>query len=73
MEHKLYDAKGLNCPLPVMQAKKDLKVMDSGSTLEVLCTDPCSVKNFDTFCRSSNYNLLESTEDGGIFRFVIRK
>lgn len=69
----LIDAKGLVCPLPLMQARKDLKKMNAGDTLEVLSTDPCSVKNFDTFCRTEGHALLESGETDGVYRFLIEK
>lgn len=73
MVHKVYDAKGLHCPLPVMQAKKELKAMNPGDSLEVLSTDPGSVRDFHTFRRSTDYELQKSTSDGDTYRFIIRK
>ncbi len=71
-EHNL-DVKGLNCPLPIMQAKKILKSLESGDTLEVLATDSGSVKDFPSFCRAMGDELLESYENDGVYRFLIKK
>lgn len=74
MATQTLDAKGLNCPLPLMQAKKSMKGLQSGDTLQVLSTDPGSVRDFESFCRATGHELLESeTEDSGAFRFLIRK
>lgn len=67
------DAKGLNCPLPILRAKKSLKDVPSGGTLEVLATDPGAVKDFEAFCRQTGNELLDSKEDGGIFTFLIKR
>jgi len=68
------DAKGLNCPLPIMKAKKSIKGLASGDTLEVLSTDPGSVKDFESFCKATGHSLLESEDQGsGNFRFLIEK
>ncbi len=66
------DAKGLNCPLPILKAKKALTNVPSGGTLEVLATDPGSVADFDAFCRTTGNELVESSADDGVYRFVIR-
>ncbi len=73
MAHHELDAKGLNCPLPIMQAKKTMKSLESGDTLEVLATDPGSVRDFDSFCRATGNTLVEQGEDDGVYRFLIRK
>jgi tRNA 2-thiouridine synthesizing protein A len=73
MESTRLDAKGLLCPLPVLKARKALKALAQGDTLEVLATDPGAVKDFVAFCRTTRHELVESTDDSGIFRFVIRK
>lgn len=67
------DAKGLNCPLPILRAKKSLKDVPSGGTLEVLATDPGAVKDFEAFCRQTGNELLDSKEDGGVFTFLIKR
>jgi tRNA 2-thiouridine synthesizing protein A len=73
MADQTLDAKGLNCPLPILRAKKALQTMAPGSTLEVLATDPGSVKDFQAFCRTTGNELVESTTEGKIFRFVLRR
>ena len=73
MATELLDVKGLNCPLPILRAKKALKSMAPGATLEVLATDPGAVKDFEAFCRTTGNELVESSEDGKIYRFVIRR
>ena len=67
------DAKGLNCPLPILKARKALKEVPSGGTLEILATDPGSFADFEAFCRTTGNELVESsTEAGNVYRFVIR-
>ncbi|MBV5264385.1 sulfurtransferase TusA family protein [Pinisolibacter aquiterrae] len=66
------DAKGLNCPLPIIKTKKMLKDVPSGGTLEVLSTDPGSVADFDAFCRTTGNTMVEKSADAGVFRFVIK-
>jgi tRNA 2-thiouridine synthesizing protein A len=73
MADQTLDAKGLNCPLPILRAKKALQGMGAGSTLEILATDPGAVKDFQAFCRTTGNELVESTTDDKIFRFVIRR
>ena len=72
MADVVLDTKGLNCPLPILKAKKALKGMASGGTLEVLATDPGSTADFEAFCRQTGCQMLESGEDGGVYRFVIK-
>ncbi len=67
------DAKGLNCPLPILKARKALKDVADGGTLEILATDPGSVADFEAFCRQTGHELLEHSEDDGIYRFLIKK
>ncbi len=73
MADLLLDVKGLNCPLPILKAKKALNDMATGATLEVLATDPGAVKDFEAFCRATGNDLVESVEEDKIFRFVIRR
>ena len=73
MADQLLDVKGLNCPLPILKAKKALNDMATGATLEVLATDPGAVKDFEAFCRTTGNELVESVEEDKIFRFVIRR
>ena len=67
------DASGLNCPLPILRAKKALNTMDSGKILRIIATDPGSVKDFDAFAKQTGNELLESTEAGGKYEFLIKK
>ena len=67
------DVKGLNCPLPILRAKKAIKDIASGDTLQVLATDPGSVKDFDAFCRQTGNELVSQKEDGGVYTFEIKK
>jgi tRNA 2-thiouridine synthesizing protein A len=73
MADQVLDAKGLNCPLPILKAKKALKDVPAGGTLEVLATDPGSIADFQAFCRATGNELLESTQESGVYRFVIKR
>ncbi|HEX7273755.1 MAG TPA: sulfurtransferase TusA family protein [Casimicrobiaceae bacterium] len=67
------DAKGLNCPLPVLRTKKALNDMASGQVLRILATDPGSVRDFEAFCRQTGHTLLQQREDAGVFVFLLRR
>jgi tRNA 2-thiouridine synthesizing protein A len=67
------DASGLNCPLPILRAKKTLNGMQSGQILRIIATDPGSVKDFDAFAKQTGNELLESSEEGGKYLFFIKK
>ena len=73
MADQVLDAKGLNCPLPILKAKKALKSMEGGSTLEILSTDPGSVADFAAFCRTTGNELVEQNEGDGVWTYLIRK
>jgi tRNA 2-thiouridine synthesizing protein A len=73
MADHLLDAKGLNCPLPILKAKKALNGMQAGETLEVHCTDAGSVADFGAFCRTTGNTLLENSESAGVYTFLIEK
>ncbi|MFN5192337.1 MAG: sulfurtransferase TusA family protein [Burkholderiales bacterium] len=70
---KELDVKGLNCPLPILRAKKALADMASGELLRVVATDPGSVKDFAAFCKQTGNALLSSDDNGKEFSFVISK
>lgn len=70
---KNLDVKGLNCPLPILRAKKALADMESGQTLRIVATDPGAVKDFAAFCRQTGNPLVSSTETPSEFTFVIAK
>ena len=67
------DASGLNCPLPILRAKKALAALDSGKVLHIIATDPGSVKDFEAFSKQTGNELMESKEEGGKFHFLIKK
>lgn len=67
------DASGLNCPLPILRAKKALGTLSSGQVLRIVATDPGSVKDFDAFAKQTGNSLMESREEGGKFYFLIKK
>jgi tRNA 2-thiouridine synthesizing protein A len=67
------DVKGLNCPLPILRAKKALADMSSGDVLRVIATDPGSVKDFAAFCKQTGNALLSSEEAASAFTFLIAK
>jgi tRNA 2-thiouridine synthesizing protein A len=73
MADQTLDAKGLNCPLPILKAKKALKAVPDGGTLEILATDPGAVADFQAFCRATGNELVEHSEEGGVYRFLLRK
>jgi tRNA 2-thiouridine synthesizing protein A len=67
------DASGMNCPLPILRAKKALGDMERGQTLKIISTDSGSVKDFEAFSKQTNNPLLSSAEEGGKFIFVLKK
>ncbi len=73
MATQTLDAKGLNCPLPILKAKKAMGGLKPGETLEVIATDPGAVKDFEAFSRATGHELMESKDEGGVFRFLIKK
>ena len=67
------DARGLNGPMPIVRTAQAMKGLVSGQLLEVLATDPGSVKDVAAWSRTSGHALLEQTADGGVYRFVLRR
>lgn len=67
------DTKGLNCPIPIVKAKKAMSNLQTGDTLEVLATDPGAVKDFEAFSRSTGNELVEWKEEDGVFQFLLKK
>lgn len=72
MVDKTLDTKGMNCPLPILKAKKALQEMAKGATLEILATDPGAVADFQAFCKSTKNTLVEHSETDGVYRFLIK-
>jgi len=67
------DARGLNCPLPILRTKKAIAGIQVGEVLEITATDPGSVKDLDSFCSQTGNEMLSSKEAGGEYHFRIRK
>ncbi|HMN22772.1 MAG TPA: sulfurtransferase TusA family protein [Ottowia sp.] len=70
---KEVDARGLNCPLPILKAKKALASMASGELLRVVCTDPGSVRDFEAFARQTGNELVEQQTVGEELVHVLRR
>jgi tRNA 2-thiouridine synthesizing protein A len=70
---KELDAKGLNCPLPILRTKKALTDMTSGQVLKVISTDPGSVKDMAAFCKQTGNPLVSQTEVGGEYQFYVQR
>jgi tRNA 2-thiouridine synthesizing protein A len=69
---QVVDARGLNCPMPIVRTAQVMKTLASGDVVEVTATDPGSVRDFAAWARTTGHTLLESTTDGGLYRFVLR-
>ena len=67
------DARGLNCPLPILRTKKALNDMSSGQVLRILATDPASVRDFEAFARQTGNELLQHAERDGVFTFLLKR
>jgi len=70
---ELVDARGLSCPMPIVKTATLVRTLASGKVIEVLATDPGSVKDFQAWARSTGNELIESTQEGSVYRFLIRK
>ena len=71
--HKELDARGLNCPLPILKAKKALAEMTTGQILRVMATDPGSVRDFQAFCRQTGNELVGQSENDKEFTFLMKR
>lgn len=70
---KELDARGLNCPLPILRTKKGLAELTSGQVLKVIATDPGSVKDMQAFAKQTGNELVSTAEAGGEFTFFMKK
>ena len=70
---KELDARGLNCPLPILRAKKALNELKSGQVLKILATDPGSVKDFQAFSKQTGNELLSHAEANKEFTFFMKR
>jgi tRNA 2-thiouridine synthesizing protein A len=73
MADMVLDTKGLNCPLPILKTKKALQGIQPGGLLEVLATDPGAVADFKAFCRQTGNELVSSSQEGNVYRFVLKR
>ena len=67
------DARGLKCPMPIVRTAQQIKAIASGELLEVLATDPGAVADFAAWSRSTGNAIVDSSIDGGVYRFVLRR
>ena len=67
------DARGLACPMPIVKTAQGIAGLASGELLEVLATDPGSMKDFVAWSKTTGHELVEQSEEGGVFRFVLRR
>lgn len=73
MPDRTLDAKGQNCPIPILKAKKAIVEVPVGGTLEILATDPGSVADFQAFARQTGHTLVEHSENDGVYRFLLKR
>ncbi len=67
------DARGLSCPLPIVKTALAIRELASGQLIEVLATDPGSTKDFTAWSKTTGHELVETSVDGKVFRYVLRK
>ena len=67
------DARGLNCPIPILRTKKSMNQMTAGQVLRITATDPGSVKDMEAFCKQTGNELLESNQGDGEFTYFLKK
>ena len=67
------DARNLSCPMPIVKTAQQMKSVTSGQLVEVLATDPGSLKDFSAWTRSTGNALVEQTVENGVYHFIIRR
>jgi tRNA 2-thiouridine synthesizing protein A len=67
------DARGLSCPMPIIRTARAIAEMESGEILEVLATDPGSTKDFVAWSRTTGHELVEQSQEDGVYRFLLRR
>ena len=70
---QVLDARGLNCPLPILRTKKALNGLTAGEVLKVIATDPGSLKDMEAFCRQTQNEMVSIAESNGEYTFIIKK
>ena len=73
MADHFLDTKGMNCPIPILKAKKTLANVAAGEVLEIHATDPGAVADFEAFCRQTGNELVEWSEENAVYKFHIKK
>lgn len=73
MAETVLDARGLNCPLPVLRANKTLRGLSLGDELTILATDPAAPEDFRSFCATTGHELVESRTGDGEYTIRLRK
>ena len=71
--HKEIDTRGMNCPLPILKAKKALADMSTGDVLKVVATDPGSMRDFQAFARQTGNALLDQVSEGGEYVHYLKR
>ena len=69
----ILDTKGFNCPIPVLKARRAMRGLEPGDELTLLATDPASMIDVPHFCNTTGHELIDSSEEDGVFTYVIRK
>ncbi len=69
----MLDARGSACPMPIVKTSQAIKTIAVGDSLEILATDRGSLSDVPAWCTFTGNELVEQTEEGGVFRFVVRK
>ena len=67
------DARGLSCPMPIVKTAQVMRLLEPGRAIELLATDPGSIKDVAAWCRTTGNILVDETSDGALYRFVIRR
>jgi tRNA 2-thiouridine synthesizing protein A len=70
---KILDVRGLRCPMPIVKANNAIKEMRVGEIIKVISTDPGSRRDFESWCKKTGNKLLEISEEGGVFTYIIQK
>jgi len=70
---QVVDAKGLSCPMPIVKTAQAVKAAASGALIEVLATDPGSVKDFAAWAKTTGNEIVEQSVEAGVYRFLIRR
>ncbi|MFD0679529.1 MULTISPECIES: sulfurtransferase TusA family protein [unclassified Paenibacillus] len=71
--HKVLDAKGLACPMPIVKTKKSIGELESGQVLEVHATDKGAKNDLAAWAKSTGHELVQDAEENGIYKFWIKK